>query len=140
MAHWMDVPDLEMTLQQMNQQPAAIGVLRSAVNAIAAALERPVTTAGDRAMVTFQYPGLAFYNVRVQADEYLVRLQHEAAQLELIYGYTDELAWRICGYPCSPAEMRGARKRAAAEGITDQRLPPQFFRPRRRQSERRDAS
>jgi hypothetical protein len=35
--------------------------------------------------------------------------------------------------------MREARKRAAAEGIAEKRLPPRFFRPRRRQSERRDS-
>lgn len=140
MAHWMDVPDLEMTLQQINGQPVDVAVLRTAVDAIVATLSRPVTTVGEGEMVTFEYPGLAFYNVRVHAEEYLVRLQHEAAQLEMIYGYTDELAWRICGYPCSPAEMREARKRAAAEGITDKRLPPQYFRPRRKQNERRDAS
>lgn len=136
----MDVPDLEMTLQQINEQPAAIGVLRTAVNTIVASLDRPVTTAGEGEMVTFHYPGLAFYNVCVRAEEYHVILQHEAAQLDVIYGYTDELAWRICGYPCSPAEMREARKRAAAEGITDKRLPPRFFRPSRRHSAARNAS
>jgi hypothetical protein len=81
-------------------------------------------------MVTFEAPGLAFYNFSVREDEYRVLYQHEAAQLDLTYGYTDELAWRICGYPCSPAEMRKARKKAERLGITDKKLPPRFFRPR----------
>ena len=140
MAHWMDVPELEMVLQQMNEQPADIAVLRTAVNAIVGLLNRPVTVLGEGRMVTFEYPGLAFYNVSVHAEEYHVLLQHEAAQLDVIYGYTDELAWRICGYPCSPAEMREARKLAAAEGLTEKRLPPRFFRARRRAGERPDAS
>jgi hypothetical protein len=128
----MDVPELETMLQEMNAQPADIELLRVAVNAIVAELSRPVRAVGSGRMVTFQYPGLAFYNVSVREDEYRVLLQHEAAQLDVIYGYTDELAWRICGYPCSPAEMREARKRAEAEGITAEKLPPSFFRPRRR--------
>jgi hypothetical protein len=132
MAHWMDVPELEMMLQEMNAQPADIELLRTAVNAIVAELNRPVRAVGSGRMVTFHYPGLAFYNVSVREDEYRVLLQHEAAQLDVTYGYTDELAWRICGYPCSPAEMREARKRAEAEGIAGEKLPPSFFRPRRR--------
>ena len=91
-------------------------------------------------IVTFEYPGLIFHNVRVMDGEYHVLLQHEAAQTNLIYGYTDELAWRICGYPCSPAEMREARKKAESLGITDKKLPASFFRPRRKTSDAQDAS
>jgi hypothetical protein len=139
MAHWMSVPELEAALEEMNKQPADVEVLRKAVAAIVEKLNRPVTTASHERVVTFAYPGLIFYNVRVEGDEYHVHRQHEAAQAKLIYGYTDELAWRICGYPCSPAEMREARRRAESEGITHKRLPPIFFRPRRKRSDTQDA-
>jgi hypothetical protein len=132
MAHWMSVPELEAALQELNGRPAKVDVLREAVANIVKILNRPVTTEIHERVVTFRYPGLIFYNVVVTDDEYHVLLQHEAAQANRVYGYTDELAWRICGYPCSPAEMREARKRAESEGIIDKKLPARFFRPRRR--------
>ena len=140
MAHWMSVPELEAALREMNERSVDMEVLREAVAAIVEILNRPVTTEILERVVTFRYPGLIFYNVSVMDDEYHVLLQHEAAQATRIYGYTDELAWRICGYPCSPAEMREARKRAEGEGITDKKLPARFFRPRRRTTNVRDAS
>jgi len=115
-------------------------LLRGAVATIADMLGRPVKTVINERFMTFEYPGLIFYNVRVMDDEYHVLFQHEAAQATRIYGYTDELAWRICGYPCTPAELREARKRAESEGITAKKLPPRFFRPRRRTSDAHDAS
>ena len=140
MAHWMSVPELEAALREMNERSVDMEVLREAVAAIVEILNRPVTTEILERVVTFRYPGLIFYNVRVMDDEYHVLLQHEAAQATRIYGYTDELAWRICGYPCSPAEMREARKKAESVGITDKKLPASFFRPRRRTSDARDAA
>jgi hypothetical protein len=132
MAHWMSVPELERALQEMTALPADLEILREAVDAIVAELDRPVKAVGEGVIVTFEFPGLAFYNVSVHEDEYKVLLQHEAAQFDVFYGYTDELAWRICGYPCSPAEMRDARQKAEAQGITDKKLSPTFFRPRRK--------
>jgi hypothetical protein len=134
MAHWMDVPELEAMLQEMDVQPVDVETLCAAVAVIAGRLDRPVKTVGRKsAMVTFESPGLKFYNVGVREEEYRVLFQHEAAQLDLVFGYTVDLAWRICGYPCSPADMRQARARAAAEGVRDlKKLPPRFFRPRRR--------
>jgi hypothetical protein len=140
MAHWMSVPELEAALREMNKQPTDLDVLRSAVAAIVETLDRPVTIETHERVVTFKYPGLIFYNVRAIDDEYHVLLQHEAAQATRIYGYTEELAWRICGYPCSPAEMREARKKAESEGITEKKLPARFFRPRRRTGDAGDAS
>ena len=131
------MPELEAALDAMREQPADLAVLRNAVATIVAALNRPVNTVGEGRMVTFEFPGLAFYNVSVHGEEYRVLLQHEAAQLDLFYGYTDELAWRICGYPCSPAEMRQARQKAESEGVVDKKLPPRFFRPRRRPASNR---
>ena len=140
MAHWMSVPHLEAALQEMSKQPTDLDVLRAAVAAIVEALNRPVKTVRHEKVVTFEYPGLIFHNVRVMDDEYHVLFQHEAAQATRIYGYTDELAWRICGYPCSPAEMREARKNAESRGITAKKLPASFFRPRRKASDAQDAS
>ena len=140
MAHWMSVPELEAALREMNEQPAHTDVLRAAVAAIVEALNRPVKTVIHEKVVTFEYPGLIFFNVRVVDDEYSVLFQHEAAQATRIYGYTEELAWRICGYPCSPAEMREARKKAESLGISNKKLPASFFRPRRRTSDVQDAS
>jgi hypothetical protein len=140
MAHWMSVPYLEAALQEMNKQPTDLDVLRAAVAAIVETLNRPVKTLRHETLVIFEYPGLIFHNVSVTDDEYHVLLQHEAAQATRIYGYTDELAWRICGYPCSPAEMREARKRAESQGITSKKLPARFFRPRRKTNDARDAS
>ena len=134
MAHWMDVPELETMLQDMNAKPADMDTLCAAVAIIAEKLDRNVKTVGRKsAMVTFESPGLTFYNVAVKGEEYFVLFQHEAAQLDMTFGYTVDLAWRICGYPCSPADMRAARVRAAQEGFDDLKtLPARFFRPRRR--------
>jgi hypothetical protein len=131
-AHWLSAPELEAMLQDLAAHPADVEKLRAAVEAIVEKLNRPVKIVGKGKVVTFEFPGLAFYNVSVREDEYRVLLQHEAAQLDLVYGYTDELAWRICGYPCSPAEMREARKKAESLGITNKKLPPSFFRPRKK--------
>jgi hypothetical protein len=130
--HWMNVPVLEAALEEMSKQPTELDVLRAAVAAIVEALNRPVKTVRHEKLVIFEYPGLIFHNVRVMDGEYHVLFQHEAAQATRIYGYTDELAWRICGYPCSPAEMREARKKADSLGVTNKKLPPSFFRPRRK--------
>jgi len=135
MAHWMSVPELEAALQELNRQPAELKVLCAAVGAIIETLNRPVTIVSQGEIVIFEYPGLIFHNVRVLDDEYHVLRQHEAAQVALIYGYTDELAWRICGYPCSPAEMRKARSKAESLGIARKKLPGSFFPPRRKTSE-----
>lgn len=134
MAHWMDVPELEAMLQEINDKPADMDVLRGAVAVIAERLDRKVKTVTRKSvMVTFQSPGLTFYNVAVEDDEYRVLFQHEAAQLDLRFGYTADLAWRICGYPCSPADMREIRVRAEREGVEDlKKIPPRYFRPRRR--------
>ena len=41
--------------------------------------------------------------------------------------FTEELAWKICGYRCTPAEMRAARARAARDGFTGEILPNEYF-------------
>jgi len=139
MAHWMSVPELEAVLREMNKQPANMDALRAAVAAIVKALNRPVKTVSHEKVVTFEYPGLIFYNVTIVDDEYHVLFQHEAAQATRIYGYTEEMAWRICGYPCSPAEMREAKKKAESQGISNKKLSASFFRPRRKTSDAQDA-
>ena len=139
MAHWMSVPVLEAALQEMNERPADLETLRAAVAVIVETLNRPAKTVIYEKLVTFEYPGLIFYNVRVKDDEYHVLFQHEAAQATRIYGYTGELAWRICGYPCSPAEMREAKKKAESQGISNKKLSASFFRPRRKTSDAQDA-
>ena len=141
MAHWMQVPDLEAMLQEIDAAPASIETLCAAVAVIAETLDRPVKRVGGASpMATFEGVGLRFYNVGVAGDEYRVWFLHEAAQLDIVFGYTADLAWRICGYPCSPEEMREARKKAESVGITDKRLPASFFRPRRKAADARDAS
>src|SRR5580704_18370212 len=140
MAHWMSVPELEATLREMNEQSPDLGILCSAVAAIVKTLNRPAKIVSLEEIVIFEYPGLIFHNVRLRDEEYYVRRQHEAAQVDLIYGYTDELAWRVCGYPCSPAEMREAKKNAESRGIAAEKLPASFFRPRRKASDAQDAS
>lgn len=132
-AHWLGVPELEARLAAIKTDPPDLQLLCAAVNDIAGTLTRRVKmTAGRGAMVTFESPRLAYFNVVVQGNEYHVFYQHEAAQLDLVFQSTEELAWRICGYPCSPAEMRVARERAAREGITDKVLPVRFFRTHRK--------
>jgi hypothetical protein len=138
MAHWLEVPELEALLHDMSAQPADVQVLCLAVTMIVEKLDRSVKTVGDKSrMVTFESPGLTFYNVAVREEEYRVLFQHEAAQLDLVFDYTIDLAWRICGYPCSPADMREVRVRAARDGFTDlKKLPRHYFHPRRRSQQK----
>ncbi len=96
------------------------------MDAIAAELEREILQEGHPPIVTFRNHHGAFYNVSVHGEEYRVVYMHNA-QIEFSLRRTAELAWKICGYRCTPAEMRAARARAAQDGFTGEILPNEYF-------------
>jgi hypothetical protein len=126
MAHWLEVPELEARLQATDDMPPSLMLLRDCVAAIAAELEREISHEGQPPIVTFRNHHGAFYNVSVHEEEYRVVYMHNA-QIEFALRRTAELAWRICGYRCTPAEMRAAKERAAQEGFTGETLPNEYF-------------
>jgi hypothetical protein len=126
MAHWLEVPDLEARLQAVDQQPPSLELLRECVAAIVAALERDVVQKGSPPIITFLNHHGAFYNVSIHAEEYQIIYVHHA-HIEFALKRTEELAWRICGYRCTPAEMRAARARAERDGFTGEILPNEYF-------------
>jgi len=127
MANWLEMPELETLLQAANAQPLSLDVLRECVEAIAAAVERKVSLEGREPVVTFRNHKGAYYNVRVDQGEYRIVYEHAVAQLEFTLDRTEELAWRICGYKCTPAEMRAAKKRAQHDGFLGKILPNEYF-------------
>jgi hypothetical protein len=126
MAHWLDVPELEERVQAADREPPSLELLRECVTAIAAALQRDVSHEGDPPIITFLNHHGAYYNVRVHADEYRVLYMHHA-QIEFALRRTGELAWKICGYRCTPAQMREAKAQAEREGFTGDVLPNEYF-------------
>jgi hypothetical protein len=126
MAHWLEVPELEERLQAIDDLPPSLTLLRECVGAIAAELEREILHEGQPPVITFRNHHGAFYNVSVHAEEYRVVYMHNA-QIEFALTRTCELAWKICGYRCSPAEMRAARALAAQDGFTGEILPNEYF-------------
>jgi len=126
MAHWLEVPELEARLQAVDEMPPSLTLLRECVDAIAAELEREILQEGHPPIVTFRNHHGAFYNVSIHGEEYRVFYMHNA-QIEFSLRRTAELAWKICGYRCTPAEMRAARARAAQDGFTGEILPNEYF-------------
>jgi hypothetical protein len=127
MAHWLELPDLETLLQAADAKQPSLDVLRECVLSIAAAVEREVKLEGREPMLTFRNHKGAYYNVRVEEREYLIIYEHALAQLEFKLDSTQVLAWRICGYKCTPAEMRVARERAQSDGFFGKILPNEYF-------------
>ncbi len=126
MAHWLEVPELEAQLQATDDMPPSLMLLRECVSAIVAELEREVLQEGHPPIVTFRNHHGAFYNVSVHEEAYRVVYMHNA-QIEFSLSRTAELAWKICGYRCTPAEMRAAKARAAQDGFTGEILPNEYF-------------
>jgi hypothetical protein len=126
MAHWLDVPELEARVQAADDMPPSLTLLRECVGAIVAVLDRDVTHEGQPPIVTFTNHHGAYYNVSVDEEEYQVLYMHHA-QIEFRLKRTGELAWRICGYRCTPAQMRAAKERAEREGFTGDVLPNEYF-------------
>ena|SRR5579871_3025473 len=126
MAHWLDVPELETRLLATDDMPPSLNLLRQCVGAIAAELEREIQQEGEPPVITFRNHHGAYYNVRVHEEEYRVVYMHNA-QIEFSLKRTGELAWKICGYRCTPAEMRAARARAEQDGFTGEILPNEYF-------------
>jgi hypothetical protein len=126
MAHWLEVPELEARLQAADDLPPSLVLLRECVVAIAAELEREILQEGHPPIITFRNHHGAFYNVSVHEEEYRIVYMHNA-QIEFALRRTAELAWKICGYRCTPAEMRAARERAAQDGFTGEILPNEYF-------------
>jgi hypothetical protein len=118
---------LEALLQVADAHQPSLDVLRECVEAIAAAVEREFRLAGHEPILTFQNHKGAYYNVRVDQGEYLVIYQHSLARLEFTVDRTEVLAWKICGYKCTPAEMRAARERARCDGFLDKIIPNEYF-------------
>jgi hypothetical protein len=127
MASWLEMSDLEALVQSADANPPSLDALHRCVEAIAGALEREVALEGKPPVVTYRNHKGAFYNVSVHAQEYRVFYLHSVAQLEFTLDRTEHLAWRICGYRCSPAEMRAARQRALRDGFTGAILPDEYF-------------
>jgi hypothetical protein len=126
MAHWLEVPDLEELLKAKDEMPPSLDLLRECVETIAAALERDVVHEGEPPIVTFRNHHGAYYNVSVHAEEYRITYIH-LARIEFAQRHTEELAWKICGYRCTPAEMRAARARAERDGFIGDILPNEYF-------------
>jgi len=129
MAHWLEVPDLEAMIEAAAKREASLHALHECVEAIIAALQRQVKYQGRPPMVTYQNHRGAYFNVSVHEGGYRVIYEHHVAQLEFKLPRTDDLAWRICGYRCTPAEMRRARERARRDGILGNVLPNTYFKP-----------
>jgi hypothetical protein len=127
MAHWFEMPELESLVQAANNEPPSLDVLRDCVAAIAGALERPMVLEGSPPVVTFRNHHGAYYNVSVHQEAYRIVYIHSVTQLEFTLSRTEELAWKICGYKCTPAEMRAARERAERDGFTGEILPNEYF-------------
>jgi len=127
MATWLEMPELEVHVKAADLQPPDLDRLRAAVEEIALALEREVTIEGTPPVLTFHNHKGAYYNVRVHHGGYRVLYIHQAAQLEFKQHGTAELAWKICGYKCSPAQMRVAKERAKLDGFVGEILPNQYF-------------
>ena len=126
MAHWLEVPELEARLQAADDSPPSLDLLCECVHAIVETLQRDVVRKGKPPVLTFLNHHGAYYNVSVHAEEYRVIYMHHA-HIEFAVKRTEELAWRICGYRCTPAEMRDARARAEQDGFTGEILPNEYF-------------
>src|ERR1700722_7144922 len=126
MAHWLEGPVLGGLVGTKDKMPPSLGLLRECVEAIATALERNVVHEGEPPIVTFRNHHGAYYNVSVHAEEYRVVYIH-LARIEFAQRRTEELAWKICGYRCTPAEMRAAKARAKRDGFTGDVLPNEYF-------------
>jgi hypothetical protein len=126
MANWLEVPELEARVQATDDMPPSLILLRECVGAIVAVLEREVVHEGQPPVVTFRNHHGDYYNVSIHEEEYRVLYMHNA-QIEFLEKRTGELAWKICGYRCSPAQMRAAKARAAQEGFTGDVLPNEYF-------------
>jgi hypothetical protein len=129
MAHWLAVPDLEAMIETAAEREASLHELQECVEAIIKTLERQVRYQGRPPMVTYHNHRGAYFNVSVHEGKYRVIYEHQVAQLEFGLERTDDLAWRICGYRCTPAEMRAARERAQRDGFTGEILPNIYFKP-----------
>jgi hypothetical protein len=127
MAHWLELPELEALVRAADARQPSLDVLRECVLAIATAVEREVRLEGCEPILTFRNHKGAYYNVRVDRDEYIIIYEHALAQLEFTLDRTEVLAWRICGYRCTPAEMRAARERAQRDGFSGKILPNEYF-------------
>jgi hypothetical protein len=123
------MPELEELLQAADDRPASLDLLRDCVEAIAVALEREIVLEGNPPIVTFRNHKGAYYNVSVHQEGYRIVYEHSVSQLEFTVVRTEQLAWRICGYRCTPAEMRAARERAESEGFVGEILPDEYFWP-----------
>jgi len=106
--------------------PPSLDILRECVAAIAETLQRDVTHEGNPPIITFLNHHGAYYNVRVHAEEYRVLYMHHA-QIEFALRRTEELAWKICGYRCTPSEMREAKALAERDGFTGDIIPNEYF-------------
>jgi hypothetical protein len=114
-------------VKDADARPPDLDRLRAAVEAIAAALEREVRIEGNSPLLTFLNHKGAYFNVKVHHGGYRVLYIHQAAQLEFKQHGTAELAWKICGYKCSPEQMRAAKVRARRDGFTGEILPNEYF-------------
>jgi hypothetical protein len=129
MASWLEMPELETQLESASAREPSLDVLHECVVAIMTALERQVYRQGDPPIVTYRNHKGAYYNVSVRESQYWIIYEHSISQLEFGLPRTDDLAWRICGYRCTPAEMRAARQRARRDGFTGTILPNTYFSP-----------
>ncbi len=129
MASWLEMPELEALVESAGAREPGLDVLHQSVEAIMTTLERQVRRQGHPPIVTYHNHKGAYYNVSVRQSAYWIIYEHSVSQLEFGLARTDQLAWRICGYRCTPVEMRAARERARRDGFTGTILPNKYFSP-----------
>jgi hypothetical protein len=126
MPNWLEVPELEARIQATDDMPPSLALLRDCVGAIVAELDRDVSHQGQPPIISFLNHHGAYYNVSIHEEEYRVLYMHNA-QIEFRLKRTGELAWKICGYRCTPAQMREAKAHAERDGFTGDIIPNEYF-------------
>jgi hypothetical protein len=118
--------ELEARFIAARFQPPILYVLRDYVQAIANATGKDVRIrvhgAGGRQRLYFDNIGTpgqtssVYYTCSVVDGEYVVKGQSCGEHWELRTRQTEKLAWRICGFLYTPAEIRQAAEKACLDG------------------------
>jgi hypothetical protein len=123
---WLEMPELEAQVTAADSKPASLGLLRECVEAIATATERRVKIEPSGSYLRIRNQQDKQFNVTVRDGEYYGYFQQYAERSESVVRHTAKLSWEICGFMCTPAEMRDARDRARRDGITES-IPLNYF-------------
>jgi hypothetical protein len=128
--------ELETRFIAARVQPPILYVLRDYVEAIANATGKKIRVrvhgAGGRQHLYFDNIGTpgqtssVYYTCSVADGDYVVKGQSCGEQWDLRTRQTEKLAWRICGFLYTPAEIREAAERARRDG-TEGAVPLHYF-------------